>query len=301
LIFLFIYFNSRKRSSSVLNDDDRRNSHHHHLMLPPSHLTNNNYSSSSSSNRSRSRSPHPSQHHHHHHSSSSLLNKNSSSSSSPPSSSRKRNSPNVKSDPSKTVSHPPPPPTFGSFDPLTLSIIERQRLTAAYASLFANASQPNNYFPVNIDPTIFRNNGSSSLFPNLDSSSMTAVLMQREHFLNSLRQQQEQIERERVAVASINKISKPPTTTTNINPLKLEQTSPKILIEEPPKVATSPGSHSSTSSSSSSSKKVKHVKREKESSPSPSIPSTNENIELTSVKEESNIEITPSISTTTSF
>jgi hypothetical protein len=268
-------------------------------MLPPSHLTNNNYSSSSSSsNRSRSRSPHPSlHHHHHHHSSSSLLNKNSSSSSPPlhssSSSSRKRNSPNVKSDISKNSSHPPPPlpPTFGAFDPLTLSIIERQRLSAAYASFFAGVSQPNNYFPVNLDPTTFRNNGSSSLFPNLDSSAMTAALMQREHFLNSLRQQQEQIERERAAIASINKISK----STTINPPKIEQTSPKTSIEETPrispKVSTSPGSHSSTSSSSSSSKKIKHVKREKKS-PSPSVPSTNENTEIT-LKEEPNVESNP--------
>ncbi len=269
-------------------------------MLPPSHLTNNNYSSSS--NRSRSRSPHPSlHHHHHHHSSSSLLNKNSSS---PPplhSSSRKRNSPNMKSnlsDSSKNSSHPPPPiiplpPTFGAFDPLTLSIIERQRLSAAYASLFAAASQPNNFFPGNLDPSTFRNNGSSSLFQNLDSSSMTTALMQREHFLNSLRQQQEQIERERAAIASINKSSKSITTQ---NHLKTEQTSPKVSIEEPPrispKVVTSPGSHSSTSSSSSSSKKVKHVKREKE------LSSPNENTEI-KLKEELNIESTPSIPTTT--
>jgi hypothetical protein len=270
-------------------------------MLPPSHLTNNN-NYSSSSNRSRSRSPHPSlHHHHHHHSSSSLLNKNSSS---PPpplhSSSRKRNSPNMKSDISKNSSHPPPPiiplpPTFGAFDPLTLSIIERQRLSAAYASLFAAASQPNNFFPGNLDGTTFRHNGSSSLFPNLDSSSqMTAALMQREHFLNSLRQQQEQIERERAAIASINKSSK--SIPTIHPPVKTEQTSPKVSIEEPPrispKVITSPGSHSSTSSSSSSSKKVKHVKREKE------LSSPNENTEIT-LKEELNIESTPSIPTTT--
>lgn len=285
-------------------------------MLPPSHLTNNNYSSSSS-NRSRSRSPHPSLHHHHHHSSSSLINKNSSSSppllhSSSSSSSRKRHSPNLKSDTSKTSSHPPPivpfPPTFGALDPLTLSMIERQRLQVAYASLFAAASQPNNYFPGNMDPNAFRNNGSSSLFPNLDSSAMTAALMQREHFLNSLRQQQEHIERERAAVNSLNKTSKslpppppppPPssTTTTIINPPKIEQTSLKHPTEETPKVATSPGSHSSTSSSSSSSKKFKHVKRENKS-PSPSVPSTNENTEVT-IKEESNVESTPLMTTTT--
>jgi hypothetical protein len=129
------------------------------------------------------------------------------------------------------------------------------------------------------------------MFPNLDSSAMTAVLMQREHFLNSLRQQQEQIERERAAIASINKISK----STTINPPKIEQTSPKTSIEETPrispKVSTSPGSHSSTSSSSSSSKKIKHVKREKKS-PSPSVPSTNENTEIT-LKEEPNVESNP--------
>ena len=282
-------------------------------MLPPSHLTNNNYSSSSSSsNRSRSRSPHPSLHHHHHHhsSSSSLINKNSSSSppllhssSSSSSSSRKRHSPNIKSnlsDNSKTSSHPPPPsivplpPTFGGLDPVTLSFIERQRLQAAYASLMAAASQPNNYFPGNIDPNTFRNNGSSSLFPNLDSSAMTAALMQREHFLNSLRQQQEQIERERAALNSLNKTSKPvPLTATP----KVEQSSPKQQqqpVEEPPrispKVATSPGSHSSTSSNSSSSKKCKHVKREVKS-PSPIVSPTNENSEV-KIKEDLNVEPT---------
>jgi hypothetical protein len=281
-------------------------------MLPPSHLTNNNnnYSSSSSSNRSRSRSPHPSLHHHHHSSSSSsLLNKNSSS---PPplhSSSRKRNSPNIKSDISKNplpgLPPVPLPPSFGPFDPLTLSIIERQRLTAAYASLFNSASQGNNFFPGHMDPTTFRPNSSSSLFPNLDSSSMTAALMQREHFLNSLRQHQEQImERERAAVASLNKTSRllpPPPPLPIPTVTKTEQTSPKTNHEEPPrispKVATSPGSHSSTSSSSSSSKKVKHVKRENESSP-PTVPLNTENTE-TIVKEESNVELTPSISTTT--
>ncbi|CAF3356111.1 unnamed protein product [Rotaria socialis] len=324
---------NRKRSSSVLNNDDDRRNSHHHLMLPPSHLTNNNYSSSSSAaaNRSRSRSPHPSLHHHSSSSSSSsssLLNKNStnSSSSSPPSSSssshlssssRKRNSPNMKSnlsDNSKNSSHPPLPlpsslppaglppmslpPTFGSFDPLTLSIIERQRLSAAYASLFAVAPQPNNYFPGNIDPTTFRNNGSSNIFSNVDSSAMTAALMQREHFLNSLRQQQEQtIERERAAVASINKVSKSLTS----NGLKTEQTSPKTNSEETsgisPKLGTSPGSQSTISSSSESSKKLKHVKREKES-PSLIVPSATTANTETILKEESNVELTPSFSTT---
>ncbi|CAF4557506.1 unnamed protein product, partial [Rotaria magnacalcarata] len=79
---------------------------------------------------------------------------------------------------------------------------------------------------------------------------------QREHFLNSLRQQQEQtIERERAAVASINKVSKSLTS----NGLKTEQTSPKTNSEETPgispKLGTSPGSQSTTSSSSESSKK----------------------------------------------
>ncbi|CAF4832240.1 unnamed protein product [Rotaria socialis] len=257
-----------------------------------------------------------------------LLNKNStnSSSSSPPSSSssshlssssRKRNSPNMKSnlsDNSKNSSHPPLPlpsslppaglppmslpPTFGSFDPLTLSIIERQRLSAAYASLFAVAPQPNNYFPGNIDPTTFRNNGSSNIFSNVDSSAMTAALMQREHFLNSLRQQQEQtIERERAAVASINKVSKSLTS----NGLKTEQTSPKTNSEETsgisPKLGTSPGSQSTISSSSESSKKLKHVKREKES-PSLIVPSATTANTETILKEESNVELTPSFSTT---
>ncbi|CAF0973654.1 unnamed protein product [Adineta steineri] len=286
---------NKKRSSSVLNsnEDDRRNSHHH-LMLPPSHLTNNNNNNYSSLNRSRSRSPHPTLHHHNHHSSN-FSNKNSSSSPPLHSSSRKRNSPNVKSnnnnnnisDSSKT-SHSLPglppvslPPTFGAFDPLTLSIIERQRLSAAYASLFNSATNPqsNNYFPNNFDPSQFRNNNnnSSNIFPNLDSSAMTAALMQREHFLNSLRQQQEQImERERAAaISSLNKISKQP---------KIEQLSPKINTEETPKVATSPGSHSSTSSSSlSSTSSSKKIKREKDSSSS--SPPTIENSKI-KLKEE---------------
>ena len=153
-------------------------------------------------------------------------------------------------------------------------------------------SQQNNYFPGNIDPNTFRNNGSSSLFPNLDSSAMTAALMQREHFLNSIRQQQEQIERERAALHSLHKTSKPvPLTAVP----KTEQSSPKQVVEEPPprispKVATSPGSHSSNSSTSSSSKKCKHVKRETKS-PSPTVSPTNENSEVTT-KEESNIETT---------
>ena len=148
----------------------------------------------------------------------------------------------------------------------------------------AAASQPNNYFPGNVDPNTFRNpTNSSSLFPNLDSSAMTAALMQREHFLNSLRQQQEQIERERAAINSLTKAPKPP-------PPKTEQP-----IEDTPKVAASPGSHSSTSSSSSSSKKLKHVKREEGKSPSPNAPPppppTNENSEAT-MKEESSVEPT---------
>lgn len=294
--------NEKKRSSSVLTnvDDDRRNGHHHHhAMHPPSsHGTN---STNYSSNRSRSRSPHRSIHQHN--SSSSLLNKTSSSScSSPPShssSSRKRLSPHMKSDNnSKNSSHPPSPliplpPTFGAFDPLTLSIIERQRLSAAYASLIANASQTNNFYPANIDPTtIYRPNGTSNVFTNVDSSAMTAALMQREHFLNSLRQQQEFIERERAAVASMNKnISK----SSISNQQKIEQiTSPKNSIDDSikpsPKPAISPSSHSSTSNSSSSSKKVKHVEREQDSlSPSATVPSTKENFEITP-KEESNIQ-----------
>ncbi|UJR34194.1 hypothetical protein I4U23_021600 [Adineta vaga] len=274
---------NKKRSSSVLNnnDDDRRSSSHHHLMLPPSHLTNPNYSSS---HRSRSRSPHRSLHHqhqhHHHHSSSNVSNKTSSSSPPLHSSSRKRHSPNVKSsalsDISKTSLHPssglpsiPLPPTFGALDPLTLSIIERQRLSAAYASLFnaGTNSLSNNFFPGNLDSPAFRTNGSSNLFPNLDSSAMTAALMQREHFLNSIRQQQEQInERERAATSSLNKSSK-------ISSVKPERTSPKTASDESsrisPKVSTSPGSHSSTSSSSRSSKKLK---RENDSPSPPTEP-----------------------------
>lgn len=199
-------------------------------------------------------------------------------SSSPP---RKRNSPNIKSESSKPSLHPPPP-NLGAFDPLTLSMIERQRLTAAYASLFAGVSQANNFFPGNVDPSTFRNHtnsSSSTLFPTLDPSAMTTALMQREHFLNSLRQQQELIEHERSLTKSISKSFL----------TKSEQISPKNSNEETPrispKVTTSPGSHSSTSSSSSSSKKIKHVKREHPS------PSTNENLDI-KPKEESNVEST---------
>lgn len=223
------------------------------------------------------------------------MNKTSSSSSSPPlshSSSRKRTSPNIKSEPSKPSLHPPSapivplPPNLGAFDPLTLSMIERQRLTAAYASLFAGVSQANNFFPGNVDPSTFRNHNNSSSstpFPTLDPSAMTTALMQREHFLNSLRQQQELIEHERATHNSSTKSSSKSLTT------KSEQISPKISTEETPrispKVSTSPGSHSSTSSSSSSSKKLKHVKREHSS------PSTNENLDM-KPKEESNHEST---------
>ena len=317
-VFVFlIYFNSKRRSLSVLNNDDDRRNSHHHLMLPPSHLTN------SSSNRSRSRSPHPSLHHHHHHhhasSSSSLLNKNSSSSPPSPShltsSSRKHNSPNIKSstsDTSKNSSHPsappppplptglpsvPHPPTFGSLDPLTLSIIERQRLSAAYTSLYGSISQPNNFFPGNIDPTAIRNNSPSNLFPIVDSSTMAAALMQREHFLNTLRQQQEQIiGRDRAAVTSAAKSSKSST----INMLKTEQKSPKMNAEEisriSPKPRTSPGSHSSTSSSSESSKKIKHSKHEQEASSLP-IPTNSGNTEVI-LKEKSNVELASAVSNT---
>ncbi|CAF1485485.1 unnamed protein product [Adineta ricciae] len=271
-------YDNKKRSSSVLNnDDDRRSSSSSHLMLPPSHLANANYSSSS--NRSRSRSPHPSLHHQHHHHSSNFLTKTSLSSPPLHSSSRKRHSPTVKSanisDTSKSSASGLPslplPPTFGALDPLTLSMIERQRLSAAYASLFnaASNSSPNNFFPSNLDSSTFRPNGSPNLFPNLDSSVMTAALMQREHFLNSIRQQHEQINgRERAAPASMSKTSKPSS--------KPEQITTDETPRVSPKVSTSPGSHSSTSSSSRSSKKVK---REKDS-PSPST----ENIE-TKLKE----------------
>ena len=164
-------------------------------------------------------------------------------------------------------------------------MIERQRLTAAYASLFAGVSQANNFFPGNVDPSTFRNhtNSSSTLFPTLDPSAMTTALMQREHFLNSLRQQQELIEHERATHNSLTKSASKPSI------MKSEQISPKTSIEETPrispKVTASPGSHSSTSSSSSSSKKIKHVKRE-HPSPSPSNPSTNENLDI-KPKEES--------------
>jgi hypothetical protein len=56
------------------------------------------------------------------------------------------------------------------FDPLTFSIIERQRLSAVYASLFSSASQGKNFLPMN-------NN------------------IQREQFINSLRLSQQQYER----------------------------------------------------------------------------------------------------------
>ena len=255
-------------------DDDRRTTHHHLMHPPLSHATNSiNYSS----NRSRSRSPHRSIHQHHSSSSSLLTKTSSSSSSSPPShsSSRKRSSPHIKSDNSKNSSHPPSPliplaPTFGALDPLTLSIIERQRLSAAYASL------TNNFFPSNIDAA-----AAAMYRPNVDSSAMTAALMQREHFLQSLRQQQEFIERERAAVASMTKSS------SKVNQHKIEQITS-------PKPAVSPSS-TSNSSSSSSSKKVKHVKREHDSSsPSATVPSTKENIEITPKEEPSTIQSTAS-------
>lgn len=272
-------------------------------MHPPSHLTNSN--NSSSSHRSRSRSPHPSLHH----SSSSSSNLSNKNSFSPPSSSssRKRNSPIIKSTQSdnfKTSSHSSSlpsvsiPPNFSGFDPLTLSMFER-RLPAAYASLFGVPPSANNFLLQNFDPTTFRSNGSSNIYPNLDSSSaMAAALIQREHFLNSLRlsQQEQNFERERAAVLAANKTSK-------VNGIKIEQTSPKVSEESvriSPKVITSPGSHSSASSSSQSSlsKKSPHVKRVKQSSSPSSATLSNENQEIT-LKQESIVDSTPTISITT--
>jgi hypothetical protein len=230
-IYFIIFKNSRKRSSAVVtNDTDRRNSH-----------------------RSRSRSPHPSL--------TNLLNKTSSSS-------RKHHSSNI-SDDSKTSLHSLSS-TFPNFDPLTLSMIERQRLSAAYASLFASASQANQFFPTNIDPTLFRNNKSSNLFPNLDSSAMTAALIQREHFLNSIRLSQQQ-QHEQI-------IGRESRTTGNNNATQIHKASKTNK-------AISPTSISSTSSS----KKIKHIKREEQSL----SPST-QNHDLTS-KDES----VPSTSATT--
>ena len=191
-------------------------------MLPPSHLTN--------SNRSRSRSPHRS--HHPYPLSMNVQNK----SSSPPLP-RKRTSPTVKSNPPENNHKPSPhfPPAFAGLDPLTVSMIERQRLSAAYASLFGvppgSGNVPGNFLPPN-------------LFAHMDASSaMSAALMQREHFLNSLRtSHQEQV-------------------LSSLSTKKSSEESSRIS----PKVATSPGSHSSTSSSSSS-KKSSHVKRLKSSS-----------------------------------
>ena len=198
-------------------------------MLPPSHLTN--------SNRSRSRSPHRSVHPY-----PLPMNVQNKSSSSPP---RKRTSPTVKSTPmennQKTPSHFAP--TFAGLDPLMMSMIDRQRFSAsaAYASLFGappgSANVPSNFLPPN-------------LFAHLDASSaMSAAMMQRDHFLNSLRtSHQEQV----------------------LSALSTKKSSEDSSRISPPKVATSPGSHSSTSSS--SSKKSSHVKRLKSSS-SPTLSS----------------------------
>ena len=179
-------------------------------MLPPSHLTN--------SNRSRSRSPHRSVHPY-----PLSMNVQNKSSSPPPPPSRKRTSPTVKSTPiennHKTPSHFAP--TFAGLDPLMRSMIERQRFSAsaAYASLFGaplgSANVRNNFLPPN-------------LFAHLDldaSSAMSAAMMQREHFLNSLRtSHQEQI----------------------LSTKKSTEESLRII--NPRKVTESPGSHSSTSS-----------------------------------------------------
>ena len=175
-------------------------------MLPPSHLTN--------SNRSRSRSPHRSVHPY-------PLSMNVQNKSSSPPPSRKRTSPTVKSTPmennQKTPSHFAP--TFAGLDPLMMSMIERQRFSAsaAYASLFGappgSANVPSNFLPPN-------------LFAHLDASSaMSAAMMQREHFLNSLRtSHQEQV----------------------LSTKKSTEESSRII--NPRKVTESPGSHSSTSS-----------------------------------------------------
>lgn len=190
-------------------------------------------------------------------------------------------------------------------------MIERQRLSAAYASLVGLPAGTNNFFPPNFDPTHLRPNASSSLFNNADSSSvMAAALLQREQLLNSLRfaQQHQNLERDRAAAATLASISSSSSSSnkdkvSKLNVTKTEQTSPKLSEESTrisPKTLTSPGSHSSNSSSSrsSSSKKSSHVKRVKpSSSPSP-LPIPMENQE-TNVKQETAIELTPSVSVTT--
>jgi len=202
-----------------------------------------------------------------------LTNKNSSLSLS-----RKSSSDNL-----KTSSHSLPL-IFPPVDPLTLSIIERQHLSATYASLFASASHGKNFFPTNIDPMIFRNTNSPSLFTNFDPSGMTAALIQREYFLNSLRLSQQQQQHEHgTIVDNNNKTLK--TKFEQISPTNKEETK-RIRLEH----ATSPTSNSSISSSI----KSKHVKREKQSSSPSSIASTNKSHDLTSKGDSF-----PSISTTT--
>jgi hypothetical protein len=270
---LFLFLHSRKRSSVVLNNEDDRRRSHHHFLHPSS--TNQ----PSPSNRSRSRSPH------HHYATSQFRNKTSPSS--PLSSlSREHSSSNIKPDNSKISSHLLPS-SFPTFNPLTLSIIERQRLVAAYASLFSSASQTTNYFPNTCDPTIFLNQNSSTLFPNLDSSAMTAALMQREYFINSLRLSQQQqhekmIERERPTVVNNNVGQMNTTSKTKME--RISSINNEEMAKTNPKDAASPLSNSSTSSSS---KKSKYIERGKES---PSSPSSTQNPDLTS-KEES----TPSL------
>ncbi|CAF1600757.1 unnamed protein product [Didymodactylos carnosus] len=103
------------------------------------------------SNRSRSRSPHHNQNHKDQYkTTSSSLTSNLSESSSMSSNKKQRNSPSVKSEsistpPLRTVNEktslpPSLPPSMNplGLDPVTLSILERQRVSAAYASLFSN-------------------------------------------------------------------------------------------------------------------------------------------------------------------
>ncbi|CAF0835284.1 unnamed protein product [Didymodactylos carnosus] len=122
--------------------------HHPHLSYLPSHLTNN---STSSTNRSRSRSPHHNQNHKDQlKTAPSPLTANLSESPLTSSNKKQRNSPSVKSEsisttPSRTGTDkqllpPSLPPSLNplGLDPLMLSILERQRVSAAYASLFSN-------------------------------------------------------------------------------------------------------------------------------------------------------------------
>jgi len=145
--------------------------------------------------------------------------------------------------------------TISTFHPLTLSIIERQRLSAAYVSLFTSLSQENNFFPRNFDPIIFVNDNSSNLFSNLDPSSMTNILIQHQHFIHSLSlSQQLNIQRERQTIGKKNLIQIKKSLKN-----KFEQISSRNKKE----IKRIKLENTKSNSSPSSSIKSKHVKREK--------------------------------------